>query len=163
MNRLSSSRSSIMRRFTQIIFGALILIVLSPPIALAGPKEDANAVIDRWSAAYTANDPEAVVKNYRPDAILLGTVSPVLSQGTEAIRKYFSSIKGSGNKNAIGERHTLVLSDYAVLVTGFYEFTRMKDSQPVPGPSRFTMLLIKEGDEWLIAHHHSSPHVQPTK
>ena len=137
-------------------------MVLLPLVALAGPREEANAAIDRWSAAYTANDPEAVVKNYRPDAILLGTVSPVLSQGTEAIRKYFSGIKGSGNKNTIGERHTLVLSDNAVLVTGFYEFTRMKDGQPVPGPSRFTMLLIKEGDEWLIAHHHSSPRVQPT-
>src|SRR5262249_37152689 len=29
----------------------------------------------------------------------------------------------------------------------------------VPGPSRFTMLVTKRGDEWRIAHHHSSPHV----
>jgi hypothetical protein len=81
--------------------------------------------------------------------------------GTEAIRNYFSMIKGSGNKNAIQERHTIVLGDNAVVVTGFYEFTRMKDGKPVPGPSRFTMLIVKSGDEWRIAHHHSSPHVQP--
>jgi len=161
MNRVSILRLPITPRFAQLIFVALM--VMLPLIAVAGPREEANAVIDRWSAAYTANDPEAVVKNYRPDAILLGTVSPVLSQGTEAIRKYFSGLKGSGNKNAIGERHTLVLGDNTVLVTGFYEFTRMKDGQPVPGPSRFTMLLIKDGGEWLIAHHHSSPRVQPTK
>jgi uncharacterized protein (TIGR02246 family) len=104
---------------------------------------------------------DAVVKNYRPDAILLGTVSPVLSEGTDAIRAYFSNLKGSGNKNAIGERHTMVLNDNAVVVTGFYEFTHMKGGQPVPGPSRFTMLLIKDGGEWLIAHHHSSPRSQP--
>jgi hypothetical protein len=61
------------------------------------------------------------------------------------------------------ERHTLVLSDNAVLVTGFYEFTRMKDGQPVPEPGRFTMLLINDSSEWLIAHRHSSPHAQPTK
>jgi uncharacterized protein (TIGR02246 family) len=161
MNRVSIPRLPISPRFAQLFF--VTVMVLLPVVALAGPREEANAAIDRWSAAYTANDPEAVVKNYRPDAVLLGTVSPVLSQGTEAIRKYFSGIKGSGNKNTIGERHTLVLSDNAVLVTGFYEFTRMKDGQTVPAPSRFTMLLIKDGDEWLIAHHHSSPRVQPTK
>ena len=139
------------------------LLLMSPAMAAAGPAEEANAVIDRFSAAYTSNDPEAVVKLYTPDAILLGTVSPVISMGTEAIRKYFSMIKGSGNRNTIQERHTLVLGDNAVVVTGFYEFTRMKDGKPVPGPSRFTMLVIKSGGEWRIAHHHSSPHVQEKK
>jgi hypothetical protein len=73
------------------------------------------------------------------------------------------AIKGTGNKNAIGERHTIVICDNAVLVTGFYEFTRMTEGKPVPAPSRFTMLITKRGGEWHIAHHHSSPHVQPTK
>ena len=137
------------------------LLLMSPAVAAAGPAEEANAVVDRFSAAYTSNDPEAVVKLYTPDAILLGTVSPVISKGTEAIRKYFSMIKGSGNRNAIQERHTLVLGDNAVVVTGYYEFTRMKEGKPVPGPSRFTMLIVKSGGEWRIAHHHSSPHVPP--
>jgi len=137
------------------------LILMSPAVAVAGPAEEANAVVDRFSAAYTSNDPEAVVRLYAPDGILLGTVSPVISIGTEAIRKYFSMLKDSGNKNVIQERHTIVLGDNAVLVTGFYEFTRMKDGKPMPGPSRFTMLITKSGGEWRIAHHHSSPHVQP--
>jgi len=137
------------------------LILMSPAVVVAGSAEEANAVVDRFSAAYTSNDPEAVVKLYPPDAILLGTVSPVISMGTEAIRKYFSMIKGSGNKNAIQERHPIVLGDNAVVITGFCEFTRMKDGKPVPGPSRFTMLIVKSGGEWRIPHHHSSPHVQP--
>lgn len=146
---------------TMLVF--LMMILTSCSIPITGAREEANAVIDRWSAAYSSNDPEAVVKNYRPDAILLGTVSPVISQGTDAIRNYFLPIKGSGNKNTIGERHTLVLNDNAVLVTGFYEFIRMKEGTPVPAPSRFTMLLIKHDGEWLIAHHHSSPRVQPNQ
>ncbi|MGE5284685.1 MAG: SgcJ/EcaC family oxidoreductase [Actinomycetota bacterium] len=137
------------------------MLLMSPAAAAAGPAEEANAVVDRFSAAYTSNDPEAVVKLYTPDAILLGTVSPVISIGTEAIRNYFSMIKGSGNRNAIQERHTIVLGDNAAVVTGYYEFTRMKDGKPVPGPSRFTMLIVKNGGEWRIAHHHSSPRVQP--
>ena len=150
-----------MTRFIRLVWVAVML--MSPAVAMASPPEEANAVIDRWSAAYTSNDPEAVVNNYWPDAILLGTVSPVISVGTEAIGKYFSLVKGSGNKNAIQERHTIVLDENAVVVTGFYEFTRMKDGQPSPSPSRFTMLITKRGGEWRIAHHHSSPHVQPNK
>ena len=150
-----------MTRFARLVLVALML--MSSAVAAAGPAEEANAVIDRWSAAYTSNDPEAVVKNYWPDAILLGTVSPVISVGTEAISTYFSPLKGTGNKNAIGERHTIVISENAVLLTGFYEFTGMSEGKPVPRPSRFTMLITKRGDEWHIAHHHSSPHVQPKK
>jgi conserved hypothetical protein len=140
---------------------SLALLLLAPAAALAEPGAEANALIDRWSAAYSSNDPEAVVKTYRPDAILLGTVSPIMSEGTDAIRAYFAPLKGTGNKNALGERRTLVLSDHAVLVTGFYEFTRVKEGKAVPSPARFTMLLIKHDDEWLIAHHHSSPRGQP--
>lgn len=142
-----------------IIVLAVLTAVLSER-ALAGPGEEANSVIDRWSAAYSANDPEAVVKTYRPDAVLLGTASPIMSEGTDAIRAYFSRLKGTGNKNSIQERRTLVLSDNAVLVTGFYEFSRVKDGKAAPSPARFTMLLIKHDGEWLIAHHHSSPRVR---
>ena len=75
------------------IFSLILLAILTLPlIAIAGSGEEANAVIDRWSAAYSSNDPEAVTRNYRPDAILLGTFSPAISQGTDAIRAYFSDI-----------------------------------------------------------------------
>ena len=148
-----------MVRVAQFVLIALILA--SPAVASAGPAEDANAAVDRWSAAYSVNDPEIIAKNYWPDAILLGTVSPVISEGTEAIVSYFTPTKGSGNKNAIDERRTIVVNDNAVVVTGFYTFTRMVDDKPVPSPSRFTMLVTKRGDEWRIAHHHSSPHVLP--
>jgi len=72
-----------MARIAQVVFIALML--MSPAVAVAGPAEDANAAVDRWSAAYNSNDPETIAKNYCPDAILLGTVSPVMSEGTEAI------------------------------------------------------------------------------
>lgn len=129
-------------------------------VTWAGPAEDANAVLEAWSAAYSSNDSEAVVEKYWPDAILLGTVSPVMSVGTDAIRSYFGRLKGSGNKNAILERHVIVLDDTAVVMTGFYVFTRVLEGKPVPGPSRFTMLMMQRGDEWKIAHHHSSPLVK---
>ena len=136
------------------------LLWMLPAVAIAGPADDANAVLDRWSAAFNANDPDAVAK-YWPDVILLGNVSPVISQGREAIVKYFTPIKGTGNENAVQERHAILIDDNAVVLTGFYEFTRMQEDKPVPGPSRYTMLITKRGGEWRIMHHHSSPHVQP--
>jgi uncharacterized protein (TIGR02246 family) len=147
-----------MIRVARLFFITSILIL--PAVALAGPAEDANGVVDRWSASYSGNYPENVAKNYWSDAILLGTVSPVMSEGTEAIVTYFTPLKGSGN-SSVDERRTIVINDNAVVVTGFYTFTRMVDDKPVPGPSRFTMLVTKRGDEWRIAHHHSSPHVLP--
>lgn len=141
-------------------FAGLVLWMLSAG-AIAGPAEDANSVLDQWSAAYSTNEPEAVTNKYWPDAILLGTVSPLISQGSEAILKYFAPLKGSGNKNAIQERHTVPIDENAVLLTGFYEFTRMQDGKSVPAPSRYTMLVTKRAGEWRIMHHHSSPHVQP--
>ncbi len=149
-----------MARLVQITFLALML-TWAGAVALAGPAEDANAAVDRWSAAFNTNDPETIAKNYCPDAILLGTVSPVISEGTQAIVKYFTPTKGTGNKNAIDERHTIKINNKAVLVTGFYTFTRIVEGKPVPGPSRFTMLVTKIGKSWCIAHHHSSPHVRP--
>jgi uncharacterized protein (TIGR02246 family) len=137
--------------------------VVSPAVASAAPAEDANAAVDRWSAAYSGNDPDTIAGNYWPDAILLGTVSPVISEGTQAIVTYFTPTKGTGNRNTIDERHTVVIDDTAVLVTGFYTFTRMVEGKPTPGPSRFTMLITRRGDEWRIAHHHSSPHVLSKK
>src|SRR5947207_6448219 len=66
-----------MSRIAQLVFIATML--MSSAVASAGPVEDANAAVDRWSAAYNTNDPETVAKNYWPDAIVLGTVSPVMS------------------------------------------------------------------------------------
>lgn len=155
-----------MPRISQLRLSAIatvvLLLALSAP-AVAGPAEDANAALDHWSAAYTSNNVDAVVNSYWPDAILLGTTSPIISTGSEAIRSYFTGLKlaGSGNRNTIQERHTIVLGDSAVVVTGFYEFVRMTTGSPVPAPSRFTMLLTRHGNEWRIAHHHSSPRVQP--
>ncbi len=132
-------------------------------VSIAGPAEEANAALDRFSAAYTANDVDAVVALYAPNAILLGTNSPIISEGRDAVRAYFTNLKlaGSGNKNQIQDRRTIVINDNAVVVTGFYEFTRMSEGKPVPGPARFTVLLTKVDGQWLIGHQHSSPRAMP--
>lgn len=133
-----------------------LLLGICSTRAVAGPAEEANVVIDQWSAAYSANDRDALVALYTPDAILLGTTSPVISEGVEGIRKYFQELPGSGRKNTIVERRTIVLSETSVVGTGFYNFARAAEND-TPRPSRFTMVVVKRDGRWMIAHHHSSP------
>jgi uncharacterized protein (TIGR02246 family) len=138
-------------------------LALTARASIAGPAEDANAALDRFSAAYSANDIDALVQLYAQNAVLLGTNSPIISEGRDAVRAYFTNLKlaGSGNKNQIQDRRTIVVNDNAVVVTGFYEFTRMSEGKPVPGPARFTVLLTKVDGQWLIRHQHSSPRAVP--
>ncbi len=136
-----------------------MLVIMAPGMAFAGPEEEANAVIDRWSATYSANDRDALVKLYTPDAILLGTTSLIVSKGTEGLQKYFEALPGSGRKNAITERYTIVLNDDAVVGTGLYTFSRAAEND-TPRPSRFTMLVVRRDGKWMIAHHHSSPRAE---
>jgi uncharacterized protein (TIGR02246 family) len=133
-----------------------LLLVMAASTAAAGPAEEADKVIDQWVAAYSANDREALVNLYASDAILLGTTSPVMSEGTEEIRKYFQDLPGSGRKNAIVTRRTIVLDENAVVGTGFYNFARASEGD-VPRPSRFTIVVVKRDGRWVIKHHHSSP------
>jgi uncharacterized protein (TIGR02246 family) len=132
------------------------LLVLWPLHALAGPAEDASAVIDRWAAAIGANDANAVAKLYTPDALLYGITSFKLHAGTEAIREYFKTAPESGNKITMGERHLVVLADAAVMGVGIYQFDLLQNGIRVPRSARFTFIVVKRGADWLIAHQHSS-------
>jgi len=137
------------------------LLLLLPSTVFGGAAEEGSAVIDRWASVFSANDAEGVMKLYAPDAILLGTVSPIIAEGTEPIRAYFARLPGSGNKVVIGERRTIILADGVVVSAGFYEFTIMRDGKALPNPARFTMVLVKRGTDWLIVHHHSSARPKP--
>lgn len=138
-------------RLTSLLF----ILSLSLPAA-AAPADEANAVIDAWAATFSANDREALVALYTPDAVLLGTTSPVISEGTEQIRTYFNELPNSGLSSRITDRRTLVLGPDAVLGTGFYTFARNVAAN-VPRPARFSMLVVRREGRWQILHHHSSP------
>ena len=136
---------------------AFVLLSLVPAAALAGPAEEASAVIDRWAAAYSANDPDAVVNLYAPDAIVFGTVSPMIFDGTAPIRTGFAHLAESDNKVRISHRRMLVLFNDSVLVTGSYEFNSIDHPAARPILAGFTMLVVKRDGRWRISYHTSFP------
>lgn len=137
---------------------ALTLVAVAPAVGYPGPAEDANAVIDQWAAAFTANDADAVVRLYTSNAILLGTGSPEIASDIGAFRSYFARLPGSGNKVLIGERRTVVVANDAVVGAGFYDFTIMRDGKPIGLPARFTMVVVKRDGQWLDC---ASPRPKP--
>ena len=75
------------------------LLAIMPVTAMAGPAEDGAAAIDRWVAAYNANDLDALMKAYAPDAILQGTSEPQINVGTADLRKYFRNLPKGGSSS----------------------------------------------------------------
>jgi len=126
----------------------VVLLAMVPVTAMAGPAEDGAAAIDRWNAAYNANDLDALMKVYAPDGVLQGTSEPQINVGTADLRKYFRNLPKGGSSNTIHERRMFVINDTAVLGVGTYSFKG--------GPARFSFLVVKRGNDWLIQHHHSS-------
>src|SRR5215510_7040341 len=59
--------------------------------ALAGPKEDALTVLEKWTKAFAASDVDGIVKLYASDALFVGTASKAVVVKPEGIRSYFEN------------------------------------------------------------------------
>lgn len=134
-----------------------MMLLLGPASALAGSVEDATAVVDRWAAAYSANDVSGVANLYTSDAILFGTARPIDVDASRPIIAQFASLPDSGNTVRICRRQGLIVGEDAVLVTGSYQFQTI-DQEEVREtlPGRFTMLVVKRDGKWRISYHTSS-------
>jgi len=146
--------------------GRVVLVVLAmlvPVAASADPAADVAKTLDNWAATFNANDVDALVKLYTPDAVLVGTAGSTLNEGSDAIRKYFARLEKSGDKVSIGIRKIVVLDDSVAYITGFNEFTAVRNGETRRSPTGFTMVMVRRGTEWLIAHQHSSRRSTPTQ
>ena len=110
-----------MRRFL------LIAVLLAFPFnAVAGPKEDAQAVFDKFLENFTAADIEGVVGLFWPDAQFWGTQLPNLATTPEAVREYFKPLdqRKPNERKATwaGIPSVMVLSDSVVLISGMWQW-----------------------------------------
>lgn len=131
-----------------------------PVIALAGPREEAQAAFDRFFAAFVAGNQDEVAGMFAPDAQFYGTLSPELVTTPEGVRQYFvSSLSGPATvKATLLSSSSLALSDAVVLVAGTWKLERTTDGKTTPfGPFRLSTVLHKRGDRWLISQFHNSP------
>ena len=137
---------------------AIMILVGSAAAAMAGPREEALAVLDKWGAAFAASDVDAIVSLYAPDALFMGTGSTSVVTDTRDIRKYFEGTLLTDKPRGAPIRSTtvMVLADDAVLVVALNDSTRVKDGATIASPGRVTFVIAKRGDGWKIVHMHRS-------
>ena len=135
--------------------------------AIAGPKEDAQAVFDKFLANFTAADIDGVVGLFWPDAQFWGTTLPNLATTPDAVREYFRPGLGTRKPNEAkatlaGAPSVHVVSDSVVLIAGMWQIERVVDGKPVAGaPLRVSVVVTKRGDRWLMSQFHNSPRPKP--
>jgi uncharacterized protein (TIGR02246 family) len=136
---------------------ALTVVFVLGSVALAGPKEDVSASTSEWGRALGEDDPDKVLPLYADDAVLWGTLSPMVRADRAALRDYFvTAFKVlPGLKVTFGDQYIRVYGNAAVN-TGYYTFSYSKDGEVKTLPARYSFTFIKNGERWLIVDHHSS-------
>lgn len=136
-----------------LLYGAVALgDTHTPPVIT---EQQVAQLFDRWNASLQTGDPDKVVANYAPNAILLPTVSNKVRHNQAERREYFEQFLKLKPKGTINERNIHIYGDTAI-DSGIYTFSLVKDGQPTEVKARYTFVYHKQGDQWLIVEHHSS-------
>ena len=146
----------------QAIQAFVIAALLSSSPALAGPNEDAYAAVEGWVAAFNSNDIPRILATYTTDATLLGTTSPTLIKGPEALRAYFEPPAKAKAQVKLGEGTPTPVADGTVVWAGFYEVSgTAPNGQAFTTSARYTFVVVSRDGRWQIAHQHSSTRPKP--
>jgi uncharacterized protein (TIGR02246 family) len=146
---------------------AFIALLLALPFnAFAGPKEDGQAVFDKFLTVYTSANVDSMVGMFWPDALFWGTTMVDLSSTPDGIRAYFtpgmSTRKPGDTKGVTSGTTAIVLSDNLVMISGMWHTETVVDGKPVVNlPNRVSLVAQKRGDQWLIAQFHNSARPVP--
>jgi uncharacterized protein (TIGR02246 family) len=132
--------------------------------ALLSPKDEVAEVSSGWAQALGENDPDKVLPFYADDAVLWGTLSPVVRSDRAALRDYFVTVFKvlPGLKAAFGDELIRVYGGAAVN-TGYYTFSFVSDGETKTLPARHSLTYVKNGERWLIVDHHSPAMPPPPK
>lgn len=128
----------------------------SPPLVLAGDKEDIAAATQKWAELFVLDDPEPILALYAKDGVLWGTLSPKRRDDPAAVRDYFvNAFKAlPGHKVTFGDQLIRVYGNTAVN-TGDYTFSYVQNGETKTLSARYSFTYLKQDGNWLIVDHHS--------
>ncbi|QDZ39575.1 SgcJ/EcaC family oxidoreductase [Euhalothece natronophila Z-M001] len=127
----------------------------SPECAEAS-EDDIAALFDRWNDSLATLDPDQVVDNYSPDAVLLPTLSDETRDTPDLIRDYFVDFVAQEPQGVIDERN-IKIGCNAAYDAGVYTFTLVdEEGNETEETARYSFVYSYHDGEWLIEHHHSS-------
>ena len=144
-----------MKRFL-LMLTALILLA-TPSVSLAGPKEDVGAAMQAWLDGMNKHNMDEVVALYDSEAVFWGTRSASLRDTPAAVRDYFKLLQTvpPSYKVTLGEQRIRVYGDIAIN-TGTYTFSEDREGKSVVRPARYSFVYRHHDGRWLIVDHHSS-------
>jgi len=156
-----------MKRFLRSL--ALLAIIATPNLSVSVPvyakahqaatqtaEQQIQKAFDTWLAAVSSGSPDAVMKLYVTDAVLLPTLSPKVHNTPELRKDYFNVFTAKENlKGTVNEQHIRVFGNIAVN-SGLYTFTFTEKNKIVTVPARFSFVYQKTPQGWMIVDHHSS-------
>jgi len=136
---------------------ATIIMLVSPSLSVAGPKEDVAAVMQAWIAGMNKHNADEVVALYDAEAVLWGTRAAALRDTPAAVRDYFKLLQTvpPSYKVVLGEQRIRIYGDIAIN-SGSYTFSEDRDNKPVVRPARFSFVYRNHDGRWFIVDHHSS-------
>jgi len=136
----------------------MTLIVPGSLVHVAGAKEDAYRLLEKWSRAFADADVDAITKLYAPDATMIGSAKVVMTK-SEQIRQYFDVAlnKNRPRTATLNSSEASVVDDSTVVIAGMDTITSSKDGQTTAGTGRVTFVVAKRGSDWKIVHLHRSP------
>jgi uncharacterized protein (TIGR02246 family) len=117
---------------------------------------EAYSVVERWAETLNAGDVAAIAALYAPEATIWETLGQVITTQPAEIRSYFEDAFRAGLKVELQPFVIHAAGEDVVIVAGHYELSRIADSEATTFPARYSFVLVRAGDGWLIAHHHSS-------
>lgn len=126
-------------------------------IAPAAAASTPTSALQAWVEAFNSRDPKRIVARYAPNAVFWGTTAKTIATTPAQIWDYF---KDAGQRPTtrvlIDSTFERVIGDVAI-VSGAYTFVDVTDGVSANiRPARYTIVLQKVGDAWLIVDHHSS-------
>jgi uncharacterized protein (TIGR02246 family) len=109
-------------------------------------------------AASAAVAAETVAGLYAPGALLLPTLSPTNRSDSAGIADYFNAFLKRHPTGTVTSR-TILMGCNQAIDAGNYRFQLHEPEEQVD--ARFTFVYDFDGEQWRIAHHHSSLQPRP--
>src|SRR5262245_32063762 len=93
------------------------------PIEIAEHREDVSAATANWANIFGENNPDAILPLYAKDAVLWGTLSPIVRNDPGSIKAYFVGAFNALPKATVkfGDQLIRIYGNTAVN-TGYYTF-----------------------------------------
>ncbi len=147
-----------MIRFGRGLVTVTLLSLSALSLAALPPAEGTATVDAAWMKAFQANDLEAVLACYAPDAVAWLPDNPE-AKGSAAIREAYRGFFAQNTVQSVSitDRHDQVSGNRAV-AWGRFTMTLLPKGgdKPVTASGRFTEVTEKRGGRWVYVVDHAS-------